>query len=105
MDLKRYYAELREMEATMQGPHVLMMSLDTEDGGKAGVITEVPTFEAAVMVKQKRARLLSSEEQSEYREAQEARRALDEERRIAERVHVTVVAAQKPSRANRTHED
>lgn len=92
MNLKRYYSEIREIEASLDGEHILMMSLDTEDGGRAGVVTEVPRYEAALMIKQQRGRVLSEEESAGYRLSTAERRVKANEARLAERLHVTVVS-------------
>ncbi len=39
MDLRSYYKRVREAEATLTGEHVVMVSLETSEGGKAGVRT------------------------------------------------------------------
>lgn len=50
MDLRVYYQKIREAEAKIPGPYALVESIATPDGGKAGLITEVPRRVAAKMV-------------------------------------------------------
>ena len=92
MNLQRYYAEVRSIEADMPADHVLVVSLETEDGGRAGVITEVPKYEAAVMLKHKRARMLDDDEAEAFRAAATERRRVAHEEHLAERVQVTVIS-------------
>ena len=50
MDLRGYYSKVRECEAALPSPQVVVVSLATPDGGKPGVLTEVPTPIAARMI-------------------------------------------------------
>lgn len=50
MDLRVYYRKIREVEATIPGTSTAVVSLATPDGGKDGLITEVPRRVAAKMV-------------------------------------------------------
>ena len=50
MDLRVYYQKVRDVEARIPGPYVLVESLATPDGGKAGLLTEVPRRVAAKMI-------------------------------------------------------
>ena len=50
MDLRAYYQKIRDVEAKIPGPYAVVVSLATPDGGKAGMLTEVPRRVAAKMV-------------------------------------------------------
>jgi hypothetical protein len=50
MDLRMYYQKIREMEATIVETYPVVVSLPTGDGGKAGVLAEVPRRVAAKML-------------------------------------------------------
>jgi hypothetical protein len=92
MDLKIYYRKLRETAAEIREPHVIVVSLATPDGGKAGVASEVPREVAAKMIVNGQARLATEQERQQYHErAAEARRAA-EQAALAERIQVTVVS-------------
>ena len=58
MDLRGYYQKIREVEAQIGEPCASVVSLATEDGGVAGVVTEVPRRVAAKMVVDGRAKLV-----------------------------------------------
>jgi hypothetical protein len=42
MDLQIYYRKIRAMEDSLKDPSVVLVSLETPDGGREGVRTEVP---------------------------------------------------------------
>jgi hypothetical protein len=95
MDLRVYYQRLRQLEASITEPHVVVVSLGTPDGGSAGVLTEVPRTLAAKLVVEGGARLASEDETSAFRaEAIEAQRRA-EESAAAGRIQVTVVSASR----------
>jgi hypothetical protein len=100
MDLKVYYQKLRQIEASLTNPYMVLVSLATPDGGRAGVPTEAPRDIAAKMIVDGSARLATEAETQEYREkCQEASRAA-EQASLASRIQVTVLSepeAKKPA--------
>ena len=50
MDLRAYYQKIREVTEKIEGDHVVIISLETPDGGRAGVRTEVQRGVAARMI-------------------------------------------------------
>jgi len=93
MDLRAYYTKMRETQAAMPSPQVVMVSLTTPDGGKPGIVTEVPTPIAARMVVEGSARRATESEATAFREQQAAARQAAEEAAIASRVQVVVLPA------------
>lgn len=92
MDLKVFYQKLRQMEASLSEPQVVVVSLETADGGRPGVRTEVPRELAARMVVENRARLATPEESAEFREqTAEAKRAADQAA-AASKIQIAVVS-------------
>jgi hypothetical protein len=67
MDLRVYYQKLRKIEAELTEPFVVIVSRATQDGGKAGVKTDVPRSVAAKMLTEERADLASPEESAQFR--------------------------------------
>jgi hypothetical protein len=67
MDLKVYYRKIRIVEAEIADADVVMISLETPDGGRAGVATEVRRRLAAKLVVEGKARLASSPPRTESR--------------------------------------
>ena len=79
MDLKVYYQKLRQIEADLTNPHVVLVSLATPDGGREGVVTEAPRDIAAKMIVEGSARAATETEAQEYRaKCQEACRAAEQ---------------------------
>jgi hypothetical protein len=68
MDLRMYYQKIREVEEKLADP-VVMVSLETADGGKAGMRTEVPKRVAAKLVVEGRARVADEDEARAFHEA------------------------------------
>ncbi len=81
MDLRVFYQKIRSVENEIKEPHVVVLSLDTPDGGKAGLRTEVSRGHAAKMVVEGSARLASVEEAEEFRTS--VKRAWRKQQRIA----------------------
>ena len=100
MNLKAYYQKLRQTEASLTNPDVVLVSLATPNGGRAGVSTEVPRDIAAKMMVDGSARLATEAEAQQYREkCAEACRAA-EQASLASRIQVTVLSepeAKKPT--------
>jgi hypothetical protein len=91
MDLRAYYKKVREADETLTGEDIVVVSLDTPEGGKAGVRTEVPRAVAAKLLAELRARVASPEEAREFHEGQHAARETHEQSEAAKRVQVMVI--------------
>ena len=66
MDLRAYYQKIREIEARIEEAFAIVVSLETGDGGKAGIATEVSRAIAAKMVVEGIVRMASPQEASEF---------------------------------------
>jgi hypothetical protein len=66
MDLKAYYKKIREIESQLPGPFVVVVSIETSDGGKAGILSEVATLTAAKCIAEGRARTATAEESEDF---------------------------------------
>ena len=93
MDLKNYYRKIRDAEAAIPEIFPLVASFATEDGGRAGVITEVPRYQAARMIVEGRARLASEEERKAYFEQRAVAQKAADELEAARRVHMSILMA------------
>jgi len=92
MDLRVFYQKLRQTEASITEGHAVVVSVETPEGGRPGVRTEVPRALAARMVVEGRARLATPEESAEFRaQAAEAKRAA-EQAATANRIQIAVVS-------------
>lgn len=92
MDLKIFYHKVRDTEEGIAEDPTLIVSFDTSDGGKEGVVSEVPRYIAARMIVEGKARRASDEETSGYRQRVENARRRAEEEASARRVQVTVIS-------------
>ncbi len=92
MDLRAFFQKLREIEQEIADPHVVMVSHETSDGGRAGQLAEVSRSNAARLILEGHAHLATAEESAEYRSA--TRKALEEaqQRLLAEKVQVNVIS-------------
>ena len=91
MDLRSYYRKVREADATLTGEHFVMVSLETSEGGKEGVRTEVPRSIAAKLIAEVRARVATEDETLAFHEAHRAAREVHEQDEAAKRVQVMVI--------------
>ncbi len=92
MDLKVFYRKLRELEASIAEPHVVVVSRETPDGGHEGVMTEVERETAARLVIERRARLATAEETAAFREQSAEQKRAAEQMAAASRVQLTVLS-------------
>ncbi|HEY3825824.1 MAG TPA: hypothetical protein VGL82_14770 [Bryobacteraceae bacterium] len=93
MDVRAYYKKVREAEAGLTGEHVVTVSQDTPEGGKAGVKTEASRLIAAKLIAEGRARVATEEETRQFREANREALERHEQNEAAKRVQVMVIPA------------
>jgi len=74
MDVRQYYRKLHELEARLPEADAVVVSFETPDGGKAGVLTEVPRRNACQLMLEGRAQLASDAEAEEFRQNEAAKR-------------------------------
>ena len=94
MDLRVFFQKVRETEKNISTEHVVVMSLETSDGGRPGQLTEVSRAVAARLIVEGRARLATGEETARYYEAEAVSREDIRQRERAENVKLTVVASE-----------
>jgi hypothetical protein len=92
MDLKVFYQKVRQVEAGIEEPHVVVISHDTPDGGRAGVASEVKKTVAARMVVEGKARLATAEEAQAFREQTIAAKQAAERHAVAGRMQIAVLS-------------
>jgi hypothetical protein len=91
MDVRSYYKKVRDLEEALRGSEVVLVSLETPEGGKEGVRTEAPRSVAARMIAEGRARLATDAEATEFREGLRAARQKHEREEAARRVQIVVM--------------
>ncbi len=86
MDLRKYFKRLQEVEAELSEEYPTVVSLETADGGKPGLISEASRANAAKLIVEGRAVLATEEQRRGYMEkkiaAKKAAEALDAARRV-----------------------
>lgn len=92
MDLKQYYRKIYEVEAGITDKYPIVVSLETTDGGKAGVLSEVSRPVAAKMIVEGCAVLASPTEKEQYLEEQAIAKKLAEKAELARRVQVAIIS-------------
>ena len=101
MDLRAYYRKVREVESALPAPFVVVMSQETSDGGKPGVMSEVARLAAARQIAEGRARLATEEEAAGFhKNNQEVKRAADDVAAL-NRMQVVVVPARPGVKGSR----
>jgi|SRR6185369_363127 len=98
MDLKAYYQKIRAIASTIEEEFAVVVSRETADGGKEGVLTEVAPRLAAKLVVEGIARLATTTEAEAFRRAQvEAKRVVDAAA-AASKVQLTVMSSDELNR-------
>ena len=92
MDLRMFFQKLRRLEQEISEAHVVVVSHETSDGGRAGQLSEVSRSNAARLILEGSAHLATAEEAAQFRA--EARKAMEEaqQRLMAEKVQVNVIS-------------
>ena len=93
MDLRQFFKKIREVEAGIVEQFPLVASVETGDGGKSGVLSEVPRYQAARMIVEGKARLASGEEKQVYIEQEAASRKHFDELEAAKRAHFALIGS------------
>ncbi len=91
MDLKAFFTKLRKIEQDIVDANVVMVSLETPDGGKPGQKTEVARASAARLILEGRARLADAKETAEHHAVGVAERKAAEQKAVQDRVQVHVI--------------
>jgi hypothetical protein len=92
MDLRVFFQKLRKLEQEIAEPHVVVVSHETPDGGRAGQFAEVSRNIAARLILEGHAHLATPEESTEFRDS--AKKAMEEaqHRLMADKVQVNVIS-------------
>jgi hypothetical protein len=95
MDLRVYFEKMREIEDSIREPFVIVCSLETGDGGKAGNFTEVARANAARLMVEGRARLANETEVREYKERSDRTRVEAEQLLAKSKMQFTLLTEQE----------
>lgn len=91
MDLTMYYQKIRDEQARITEDYPVVVSLETADGGKAGVRTEVPKALAARMLVDGLVREATPAETKAFRDAKAAAKQAADAAAEAAKVQLNIV--------------
>ena len=92
MNLKDYYRDITAQEAEIEDAFVLVISLQTPNGGRAGIASEVSRATAAKLIVEKQARLATPEEARRILNEREEAHRLKDIAALQERVRMARLA-------------
>jgi len=93
MDMRVYYRKIQEKEEELRDDAVVVISLETPDGGKPGVPTEVSRRNAAIMLVEGRAELASEAVATKFRQAVKDAKAGADEAEAGRKMEFTLIPA------------
>ena len=94
MDIRAYFQKIRETERNLADPFVVVVSIETPEGGKAGRTTEVSRASAAKLIVEGKVRLADEIERTDFYTHAKAALAAAEEEKLAGRIQLTVLSEQ-----------
>jgi hypothetical protein len=92
VDLRQYFRKVEDLEAGMAEAYQVVVSLETSDGGKSGMTSEVSRLNAAKLIAEGRAVLATEEQKTRFVEARKSAREAAEQAEMARRLQVTIVS-------------
>jgi hypothetical protein len=98
MDLKLYYQKIRDVSAKIEEAFPVLVSRETADGGKDGILTEVPPGVAARMIVEGTARLASPREADDFRQRQAEAQRVAEQEAAAAKVQFSLLSTDELNR-------
>jgi len=108
VDLRQYFRKLEQIEAAMIEAYQVVVSLETADGGKPGLISEVSRANAAKLLVEGRAVLATEEQKEQFASAQQAAKEAAEQLEMARRLQVAILSeadlARLPGRKNSSYQ-
>lgn len=93
MDVKQYFQRVRELAAQIPADAVVIKSIATTNGGRAGVMTEVNRYTAAKQVIDGNAVLATEDESAAYHHEMELRRQVAERAQALSRLQISLSTA------------
>src|SRR5450432_2118278 len=91
MDLRAYYRKVRDVENGFPEPFVVLVSHETSDGGRAGVLSEVSRHTAARQIAEGRSRAATEEEADRFHKDNLTVKRLSDEAAAVNRMQFVVV--------------
>jgi hypothetical protein len=92
MDLKQYFKKIKDTESSIEELYLLMVSLETADGGKSGTVVEVSRQEAAKAMVEGRAVRASDEQKDAYWKLEAERKKSAEKAEFSRRLQIAIIS-------------
>ncbi len=92
MDLKGYFKKVKDLEKKIQARDFYIVSLATQDGGKAGVLTQVSRRVGCQLIVEGKAREADEDEIARFVADLAARRLAHEKQEAVSRIQVQVIS-------------
>lgn len=91
MDVRQYYKKIREVKAEIEDSFVFVTSLETSDGGRAGVVSEVTRDLAARLIVEGCAARSTAKEIEAFKKKQQEVRKAAERSEFSKSIHLAVI--------------
>lgn len=98
MNLRRYYQQVREVEASLPDDDIVVRSKTTEAGGRAGKLTEVSRPVAAKLLTQDVVELVSPKDANSFRKARNELASKLRKERASQQIQFAVLSRADLSR-------
>jgi hypothetical protein len=101
VDLRAYYRKVREVESGLAEPFVVVVSHETSDGGKPGVLSEVTRRTAAQQIAEGRSRAATREEADAFHKKNLDVKQSADEAAAVNRMELVVVPARPGTKGSK----
>ncbi len=92
MDLRNYFKKIKDTESSIAEPYLLIVSLETPDGGKPGAVVEVTRQEAAKALVEGRAVRANEDQKEGYYKQEAARKKSAEKAELSRRLQIAIIS-------------
>jgi hypothetical protein len=92
MDLKNYFKKIKDTESSIEEPYLLIVSLETPDGGKPGAVIEVSRHEASKALVEARAVRANEEQKEAYFKQEAERKKSAEKAELSRRLQIAIIS-------------
>ena len=92
MDLKNYFKKIKDTESSIEEQYLLIVSVETPDGGKPGTVIEVSRQEAAKAMVEGRAVRANEEQKEGYYKQEAERKRSAEKAELSRRLQIAIIS-------------
>src|ERR1700742_5055738 len=91
MDVRQYFSKIRQLESSLPADYQLVVSLETSDGGKAGILSEVTRANAAKLIVEGRAALATEDQKEEFKHRHNAVKSAAEKAEMLKQIQISLL--------------